>query len=275
MKLTFSMLALSGLAYLAAFGLHIWSFRDTQEKSHRPGFMCMQIGFLIGTFYFAADAVVRGVLLPVTGLSPALAFFAWSLAFVYLVLLARVQSDSFGLILTPALFGLTLASALTFQHGAAQPFELGKNPLFIIHILSAFFAYASLTISFAAGVLYLIQNHQLKSKTAGTFYHKLPALEELEKLISQPMIWGASLLLAAVLLGLIWSKVVYGELWIADPNTIASSVTVLIYFAILILRYTTSLRAKRGAVLALAAFLMVLFSFVGTRFIEGSHNYLK
>ncbi len=64
MNLAFAMLALSGLAYLAAFGLHLWSFRDAQEKSHRPGFMCMQIGFLIGTFYFAADAVARGPAAP-------------------------------------------------------------------------------------------------------------------------------------------------------------------------------------------------------------------
>ena len=46
----------------------------------------------------------------------------------------------------------------------------------------------------------------LKSKNAGTFYHKLPSLEELEKLIYQPMIWGASLLGLAVVIGLVWSK---------------------------------------------------------------------
>ncbi len=268
------MLSLSAAAYLAAFFLHLGSFRDPAARTHRPGFALMRVGFLLATFYLVTEAVRRGAFLPIAGMSEALAFFAWSLAFVYLVLLVSAQIDSFGLILTPVLLLFTAVAALTAVPGSGG-YQVPPNPVFMLHILAAYFAYASLTISFVAGILFLIQSRELKARRAGTFYHKLPSLESLENLIYQPMIWGASLLLAAVILGFVWSLTAFGELWLLDPKTLAASATSLFYFFILCLRYRASLRARKGALLALAAFALVIFSFVGTRFIEGSHDYLR
>ena len=274
MNLSFGILLVSAAAYFAAFLFHWLSFAGVNEKGDRLAFALIRIGFLLNTFYFAAEGVEQGFFLPVATLSQALMFFAWSLAFVYLVLLARAQSDSFGLILTPILLMMMVAAGLG-SHLTSQPLPAFKNPFFTVHIVSAFFAYASFTISFAAGILYLIQHHELKAKHAGTFYHKLPALEELEKLIYQPMLWGASLLLAAVGIGFVWSKSAYGEFWILDPKTIATGVITTVYFAILYLRSVSSLRGKQAAVLSLAAFALVLVSFIGTRFLQGSHNFLQ
>ena len=182
MNLSMGILLVSGSAYALAFLFHLLSFLGVKDEGHRPAFALMRVGFLLSTFYFAAQAVEQGFFLPVVNLSQALAFFAWSLAFVYLVLLAKAQSDSFGLVLTPV-FLLLIASAILTFHVQRQPTPMPSNPFFTVHIVSAFFAYASFTISFAAGLFYLIQHHELKSKHAGNFYHKLPSLEDLEKLI--------------------------------------------------------------------------------------------
>ncbi len=274
MNLSLIILLVSGLFYLAAFFFHLFSFLGDKEKGHQPAFALTRIGFLLSTFYFTSEARNQGIFLPVASFSQALVFFAWSLAFVYLVLLAKAQSDSFGLILTPLLLVMTGIACLTF-HLTSRPAAIPNHPFFTIHIVSAFFAYASFTISFAAGLLYLIQHHELKAKHTGRFYHKLPSLEELEKLIFQPMLWGTSLLMAAVLIGFIWSKSAYGSYSIFDPKTIATSLIALVYWAILGLRYGSSLRSKQGAILTLAAFALVLVSFVGVRFIQGSHNFLQ
>ncbi len=272
MSLSFIILIVTGISYLFAFLMHLWAFISLKERDTRPALILMKLGFLLSTFYFASEAVENKFFLPVANVSEAMAFFAWSLAFVYLVLLTGVQSKSFGLILTPVLLALIAAACLTF-HGQQPPFEGHGNAFFLVHILSAFFAYACFAISFAAGILYLIQNHELKSKKAGTFYHKLPSLEELEKLIYQPMFWGIVLLLMAVGIGFVWSQTSFGEIRILDPKTIATIMTAIIYMAIVWLRYGVSMRAKQGALLSLLAFMVVLFSFVGPRFIAGSHYY--
>ena len=171
------LLAVTAFFYLLAFGAHLLSFSGKGERGNRAAFRLMQAGFICATFYFVMEAATLGTFVPVIDASHALAFFAWSLAFVYLVLLAKAQSESFGLVLTPVLvflLGMALFGAHVRRGNPLPP----AHPLFMLHILSAFFAYASFAISFAAGVLYLIQRHELKSKHAGTFYHKLPALED-------------------------------------------------------------------------------------------------
>lgn len=276
MHLSAFLLLGSAACYALAFFLHWLSFAEYRQ-SHRFAFALMRLGFLIATFYFAAETIEHGFFLPVVNFSQAMVFFAWSLAFVYLVLVVKAQSDSFGLILAPILLMLT-AAALWAKVRFGYPEEIKPvllNPYFVIHIVCAFFAYASFTLSFAAGILYLIQNHELKAKKAGTFYHKLPSLEELEKLIYQPLVWGAPMLLAAVGIGMAWSKSAFGQAWIFDPKTIATAVTAIFYFSILYLRTLSSVRGRQVALLSLFAFALVVFSFVGTRFIPGSHNFLQ
>lgn len=276
MNLSAALLAASSFIYGAAFIAHLFSFSDTRETAHRLAFALMRAGFLVATFYFAAEAIDQGFFLPVLNFSQAMAFFAWALAFIYLVLIVKVQSQSFGLILAPILCTLTAAAYFAKWHG--DSISLRKellNPYFMVHIVSAFFAYASFTLSFAAGILYLIQNRELKSRSAGTFYHRLPSLEELERLIYQPLAWGAPLLLAALAIGMFWSKSAFGRYWIFDPKTFATAITAIFYFVILYLRFHSTVRGKQGALLSLAAFTLVVVSFVGPRFIQDSHNFLK
>ena len=262
--------------YGLSFFLHMVSFSG--RNAHRVAFLLMRIAFLIGTFSLASEAISEGFFLPVANLSQAMAFFAWSLAFVYLVLLVRIQSESFGLILSPILFGLMTGAVLAKMYAGVRETPLPPallNPYFVVHIAGAFFAYASFTLSFAAGALYLIQHRELKSRHAGTFYHKLPSLEELESLIYQPLVWGAPLLAIAAGVGFVWSKSAYGRFWVWDPKTLLTGVTVILYSAILYLRYGVSLHGKRGALFSFFAFAVVIFCFLGTRFIHGSHNYLQ
>lgn len=276
MNLSLFLILGSAFFYGFSFILHLVSFSG--RNAHRLAFLLMRIAFLIGTFALAGEAISEGFFLPVANLSQAMAFFAWSLAFVYLVLLVKIQSESFGLILSPVLFALMAGAVLAKMHGDVRETPLPAallNPYFVVHIAGAFFAYASFTLSFAAGALYLIQHRELKSRQAGTFYHKLPSLEELERLIYQPLVWGAPLLAIAAGVGFVWSKSAYGEFWVLDPKTILTGLTVALYSGILYLRYGASLHGKRGALFSLFAFAFVIFSFLGARFIQGSHNYLK
>lgn len=273
MNLTRILLLISGSCYGVAFLLHLFSFSGKFESGRSAAFFLLRLGFFVGTFHLASEAVEHDFFLPVAGISQSMAFLAWAIAFVYLVLLVRIQSESFGLVLSPILLVLISAACVTFKAESQVPARL-LNPYFAVHIAGAFFAYASFTLSFAAGLLYLIQCRELKVKHTGRLYHKLPSLEELEKLIYQPILWGVPLLVAAVAIGLVWAKSVYGEFWLFDPKTLAIGLTLGLYGVILYLHYISSMRGKRVVVLSLVAFVFVLFSFVGTRFIDGSHNFL-
>ena len=229
--------------------------------------LLFELGFLIHTFFIFSEAKEAHVYLPIATFRQVLIFFAWSLAFVYAVLLRRVRQEMFGLILLPFLLAF-----LTFAYFATSsktmPLDLMDNHFFLIHILSAFFGYASFTISFVAATLYLIQSHAIKSKQLGNFYQKLPPLRELERFIFYAVIWGVFLLGVGILSGIFWSKMVFSTYVILEPKTIASILTWLIYGAVFCFHSASLISGKRSITLVLFAFGLVLFTFLGTSLLQ-------
>ncbi len=275
MTLSLSILGISAGLYLTAFFLHLAAFLGFVEKMNRGALVLVRVGFLVHTFFFFSESKTEGLLIPVSNFGHVMAFFSWALAFVYLVLLARVQSESFGLILAPLLAFLVGGGLLRFHAGQTSlPSPL--NPYFALHLGTAFFAYASFSLSFAAAVLYLVQHRELKRKKGGTFYHRLPSLEALEGLIYQPMAWGVFLLALAIGIGFLWSKSAFGTYWLWEPKTIATLGITLFYLGLVYVHYGRASRGKRPVVLSLIAFAFVFLNFFGTNFLgKGLHQLFK
>lgn len=263
---------MSSLFYSAAFGFYLALFSRGRDGVDRLARVSVRAGFLFGTFYLVSEAVREGFFIPVADLSQALAFFAWSIVFVYLGLIAGKKNESFGLVLTPVLILLTVAAGATVRL-AAKPVPVSPNNYFAVHIVCAYLAYAAFAVSFAACLLYLIQHRQLKRKHPGPFYHRLPSLEELDALIYQPLAWGTLLLVLAMIVGSLWARSAFGTFWISEPKTVASAVTVLVYAGILHLRYRSALRGRRAVLYSLAAFAVMVAGFVVPRFMGGLHSF--
>lgn len=275
MTLPSFILAVSGILYFTAFLFHLGAFLGLNERTNRWALVLVRVAFLVHTFFFFSETRAQGLVIPVSSFGQAMAFFSWSLAFVYLVLLAKIQSESFGLILAPLLsllVGIGLGRLDTGQSSLPAP----MNPYFILHLGTAFFAYASFTLSFVAAFLYLIQHRELKRKRGGTFYHRLPSLESLEGLIYQPMAWGVFLLFMAIGVGFLWSKSAFGTYWLWEPKTVSTLVIALLYLALVAAHYGAASRGKRAAVMSLVAFSFIFLNFFGISLLgKGLHQIFK
>lgn len=279
MSLVFVILCACCASYGTAFLLHVLSFTDVLKKGHQAGYVMLQAGFLLGTLYFLSQGFQSGYFLPVVNMSAALAFFAWALAFVYLVLVGKARTASFGLILSLILFILVLGAAMTMGQGRdihamirAHPFLL--NPYFALHVVSAFFAYASFTISFVASVLYLVGCRELKNRQASGLYHKLPSLERLERMVSRPLLWGTPLLLITTLSGFVWAHSAFRSFMLVDPKTIVT-LTVLGLYGVILWRYwVVAVRGKEIASLSALSFVYIVAGFITTFFLAARHNFL-
>ncbi len=254
--------ALLVFLYATSFvGLLLTCF-DHERSWIKPDVL-FELGFLLHTFFIFVEAKEAHVYLPLTTFREVLVFFAWSLAFVYAVLLRRVRQEMFGIILLPFLLSFLLAASL-LSGGKAIPLDLVDNHYFLIHILSAFFGYASFTLSFVAGTLYWIQSNALKLKQLGSFYQKLPPLKELEQFIFYSVIWGVFLLGIGIVSGFFWSKSVFQTFSVWEPKTIASILTWLTYGIIFYLHSVSLISGKRSVTFVLSAFGFVLFTLLGT-----------
>ncbi len=282
MNLSLIILGITGIFYWLAFFFHLTAFLGGDDRIGRRGLLLVRLGFLAHTFFFFSGTPSEGILMPVSDFGHVMAFFSWALAFVYLVLLARVQSESFGLILAP-LLGLLIGAGLLGFHAGQTALPLpGRqagaplNPYFIIHLGTAFFAYASFTLSFSAAVLYLVQHRALKRKRGGAIYQRLPSLEALEGLIYQPMAWGAFLLILAIGIGFLWSKSAFGTFWLWEPKTVLTLVTALLYLVLIYAHYGKASRGKRLVVMNLMAFAFAFINFFGANFLgKGMHQFIQ
>ena len=272
MTLPVAILVSAGILYLLAFFFHLAAFWGLSERANGWALVLVRVGFLIHTFFFFSETKTQGLLIPVSSFGQVMAFFSWALAFVYLVLLAKIQSESFGLILAPLLAVFLGIGLLKFQAGPTS-LPSPRNPYFVLHLGTAFFAYASFTLSSAAALLYLIQNYELKQKKGGAFYHRLPSLEALEGLIYQPMAWGVFLLFLAIGIGFLWSKSAFGSYWLWEPKTVMTLGIACFYLALVFIHYGAVSRGKRVVVMSLVGFAFIFLSFFGANFLgKGFHQ---
>jgi ABC-type transport system involved in cytochrome c biogenesis permease subunit len=255
--------------YVAAFVFYIVEFSNTDRKSFSWGSRLIEVGFLIHTLqifvvtFTASGMVGTRFYLPVGTMGENANFFAWSLSFVYFSFVKRNKTEGFSLILAPILV-LFIIPALIPEQEKELRISYANDSYFLMHILSAFFGYASFTLSFIAGLLYLVQDRVLKRKSQIRFYHKLVPLQDLERFVFRTIFWGLVLLSAAILTGALWTKRAFGSFLLFDPKTFSALAMWGVYVYIMFLHEVAALKGRRVILVSVLSFALVLFTFLGT-----------
>jgi cytochrome c-type biogenesis protein CcsB len=197
---------------------------------------------------------------PAVGLSDGASLLAWTIVLVFLMTYMRTRVDVLGLAVYPAAFGLVLLANLT---PATQGTDPAMGTLFLpIHATLAFFGYAALFVAFTAGVLYLVQERELKGRSPRAFYYLVPSLERCDTLGGRSALWGFGFLTLAILTGLLWNHAAHGRYWTWDAKEWSALVAWAIYVGLIVTRHRTGWGGRRAAVLGIAGFAAVVFTFV-------------
>ncbi|MDD3293354.1 MAG: c-type cytochrome biogenesis protein CcsB [Geobacteraceae bacterium] len=208
---------------------------------------------------------------PITNPHESLSFFSLAVAGVFLAFQWRYRAVILGAFVMPVAFLMILASA--FFPSSVGPLNPAlKSGWLIIHAAGAFSAYAVFAVAFCAGVMYLLQEHYLKRKILGAMFHRLPSLDTLDDINYRCLAVGFPLLTAAIISGAIWAKAVWGEYWSWEPKQTWSLITWFVYAALLHGRLTTGWRGRRAAILAIAGFCVILFTYLGVNLLLPGHH---
>lgn len=144
-----------------------------------------------------------------------------------------------------------------------------------LHTVCMLASYLAFLLGFVSGVLFLLQERQLKHKHMGLLFHRLPSLDQLDRINFCAISIGFMLLSAGTLCGLIEVKRIIGRWWIADPKAYLTLTLWVSYLMLWVLRLRATLRGHRVALLSILAFSLVLFTFVGvSRLMPSLHPYL-
>lgn len=145
----------------------------------------------------------------------------------------------------------------------------------IIHMACSLLSYAAFLVAFICGILFLVQERQLKRKHIGVLFHRLPSLMALDRANLIAIGVGFALLSAGLAFGLIGSKVLLGRWWISDPKTYMAALLWVAYLVLWVMRLRSTLRGRRVALLSVLGFSLVLFTLLQASYLLNSaHPYL-
>lgn len=263
------------LAVLAAYviaAIHsILAFVNKRRSVQRVAEWAIAIGFLLHTTALIVDWVFDGHY-PIFFLRETLSFLAWALLAVYALVLYRYRAQALGAFMMPLIAGLTFVTVLMKSDSpGGTPAAFVETWLFPIHTTLLIFAYAAFFFVFMASVMYLLQERELKLKTFGAIFHRLPSLSTVNELATTAAALGLCLLTLGIATGMVWSSERYSRIWHNDPKEIFAVLTWLLYLFLLVYRSSAKWRGTRAAWIGVVGFALVLCTFFGTRLLGGYH----
>lgn len=264
-----SLLLVVLLAYLNAAIHSILAFANKRRSLQRVAEWSTAAGFILHTAVLVADWIIDGHY-PLFSLRETLSFLAWALVAGYCIVVYHYKTHAVGAFTMPLITVLTFV-AVMLGNSPNAPAGFAATWLFPIHTTLLIFAYAAFFIVFMASVMYLLQERELRLKTFGAIFHRLPALTTINELATSAAALGLMLLTLGIATGVMWSSTRFGRLWRNDPKEIFAVLTWVLYFILTIYRFTAHWRGRSAAWLGVVGFGLVLLTFLGARYLPSYH----
>lgn len=259
-------------AYLVAAIHSVLAFINKRRALLRVSDIALMVGFVLHTAALIADWAIDGHY-PLFYVRETLSFLAWALVASYGIVLYRYNARALGTFTLPLIPLLTFV-ALFVRSGSGEERTatgLSASWLFPVHTTLVIFAYAAFFVVFVSSIMYLLQERELKSKTFGAVFHRLPSLTTVNEIATISAVIGLMLLTLGIATGMLWSSSRSGRLWHNDPKEVFAGLTWFLYLGLIIYRSTAQWRGGRAAWLGVAGFALVLCTFFGARLMGGYH----
>ncbi len=241
-----------------------------KEAASRYSVWVTGAGFAVHTIALVARLLEAGYV-PLASLFEAMSFFSWALVLAFLIVELRYRVHILGSFILPMAF-VSLVSAATFPTEIRALSPQYQTSWRNIHTSLSVLGSAAFALAFTAGLMYLIQERLLKSKTFNSLYHKLPSLELLDSLNQKAILFGFPLLTLGIITGVLWSQWAWGFYWSWDPKQTLTLVTWFFYLGVLHGRLTMGWRARRAALLSVIGFMGVVIIFFGVNLLTKSSH---
>lgn len=225
----------------------------------------------LGAVFHLVSLVEEGLAVghfPITTLSESASLASFLLAASYLIVHWRYRLQSLSVFVFPLVFVLTLPAA--FDRSAALLPPVLKTAWLYLHVSMIVLGYTAFFLTFAAGLMYLLQEHELKSKRPRALYHRLPALESIDDLAYKSLTIGFPFITMGIVTGAIWASSVWGPEWPTDPKIAWAFATWMIYLGLLFARWVAGWRGRKAAYISILGFLAILVTW-GTN--SGLHSF--
>jgi ABC-type uncharacterized transport system permease subunit len=237
---------------------------------------CVHLGGLAFFFDFVSvvEMLVQAHRFVPVGVREIESLLGFAVAGLFFLVWWLYDAISFGLFALPATFFLVFIPALGTDR-YTFPSQGVRTSWLAAHIIALLLAYAALCFSLLASVLYLVQEHRLKSKTrtARNPLDWLPPLDTLERIAHATLEFGFPCMTVGLVIGSVLAQeTALGAAYFVDPKVIASFAMWVVYVALLLIRRGAGLRGRRAAYVSGAA-LAVMMAVWAANLISNVHRF--
>jgi len=235
---------------LLSFGYTLFTLGAGRFRPGLVNLMAIVGGFALLSLDLKNRGQAQGAC-PINSLFDVLVFMSWSILLIYLIVGPAYHLSLLGAFTSPLVFLLLLFAQLGPVGLPAQG-RFHRDPWVEFHASFTLIAYGAFALAAVAGLMYLIQNRQLKKHKAGVLLYNLPPITELGVANARLLWLGFALLTAGFAAGFLSGMHV---------NNVKFWASVLIwagYGAILLLRRMHRLPPKRTAVASMVVFVVAL-----------------
>jgi ABC-type transport system involved in cytochrome c biogenesis permease subunit len=254
--------------YVLCVAQSIFALTTKRPVLKRTSLAALAVALGAHTSWLVLQGVKTGHF-PLVGTQEMTAFLSWGLVLSTLIVYRWYHANALKAFIFPIV--LVLAAIAAIAPGpAGRPPEFSSTLQSILlpaHIGLLLLAYASFFVAFGAGVMYIIQERELKHKRFGTIFYKLPSLDTCDAISSRAMAVGFVLMTMGIVGGVWYSYSRYNVYWQAGPLEIFSVVTWLLYLIIIQSRINAGWGGRAAALASIVSFIIVVCSLVGVRYL--------
>ena len=189
-------------------------------------------------------------------------FCSWIVVLSYFIAELRYKIKGLGAFVIPLAFLILLYSFFLAQE--SNQASAGQIKIWMtLHRSLSIVGYAAFSMAFVAGVMYLIQENQLKNKRLGFMYFRMPSLELLDKFNFTVITLGFPLFTLGFMTGTLANSKIKDAIFSWDiVKTWPLVLCWLLYCLIFFGRLLKGWRGKMAAQGAIFGFISVILTFI-------------
>ena len=190
-------------------------------------------------------------------------FFSWVVVVVFFITQWKYKIKDLGSFVIPVAFLILLYAAFLSKAVVNFP-ESEYRVVLTLHRTLSILGFAAFALAFAVGLMYLIQEKQVKTKKLGIMYFRMPSLEALDNLNFKIISVGFPLFTLGFLTGGIWNAQMNNMSFFSWDvvKTWPLVIGWVIYGVVFFGRFMTGVRGKRAALGSVAGFVTVMLTYL-------------
>ena len=194
-------LGLATVFFAGGFIYAIACLRAGKYRHSTGNLISIVTGLVCQTFFLYERGQLHGRC-PVTNVLEILVFVSWAMVLIYLAVGRAYRLSLMGVFTSPVVFVtclMALLFPLDYEAASAAASLKGKADAWVeFHIGISLLAYGAFGMSFIAGLMFLIQERQVRRANLKTLFYSLPPMQNLNSALLRLLIVGMVLLTAGI-----------------------------------------------------------------------------